>query len=128
MDELVSLLSTGSLSSGPDGWEYASVIIGALGAIGLWVFFTFFAKGAEKRKPAEDCKKFFLMQGNFAEDFTKIVYFYMSIRTLVASLELFGVEGSGFWLFLKTAIGQLVWYRFVYEVIMAVVRKNADKK
>ena len=127
MDELVSLLSSGGLSSGPDGWEYASVIIGALDAIGLWVFFTFIAKGAEKRKPAEDCKKFFMMRGNFAEDLTKIVYFYMSIRTLIASFELFG-ESNGFWEFLKIAIGQLVWYRFIYEVIMAVVRKNSEKK
>ena len=127
MDELVSLLSTGSFGAGPDGWEYASVIIGALGAIGLWALFTFVIKGSEKRNPGKDCKNFFMMKGNFAEDLTKIVYFYMSIRTLIASFELFP-EPNGFWLFLKTAIGQLVWYRFVYEIIMAVVRKNAEKK
>lgn len=125
MDELVSLLSSGGLG-GPDGWEYASVIIGAIGAVGLWVFLTFFSKNAEKRKPGEDCKKFFTMRGNFAEDLTKIVYFYMSIRTLIASFELFSAS-NGFWMFLKTAIGQLIWYRFVYEIIMAVVRKNSSK-
>ena len=125
MDELVSLLSSGSLG-GPDGWEYASVIIGAIGAVGLWVFLAFFSKNAEKRKPGEDYKKFFTMRGNFAEDLTKIVYFYMSIRTLIASFELFSAS-NGFWMFLKTAIGQLIWYRFVYEIIMAVVRKNSSK-
>lgn len=127
MNELVSLLSSGSLSGGPDGWEYASVIIAALAAVGLWVFFTFFAKGAEKRKPGEDCKNLFMMRGNFAGDFAKIVYFYMSFRTLIASFELLSAS-NGFWMFLKTVIGQLIWYRFVYEVIMAVVRKHSEKQ
>ena len=127
MDELVSLLSSGSLSTSPDGWEYASVIIGALGAIGLWALFTFILKGKEKRNAGEDCKNFFLMKGNFAEDLTKIVYFYMSIKTLILSFSLLA-DTNGFWMFLKMAIGQLVWYRLVYEVIMAVIRKHSEKK
>ena len=127
MDELVSLLSTGSLSTGPSGWEYASVIIGALGAVALWAVFTFVVKGKEKRNMGEDCKNFFLMKGNFAEDFAKIVYFYMSIKTLILSFSLFSGT-NGFWEFLKMAVGQLVWYRFVYEVIMAVIRKNKVEK
>lgn len=126
MDELVSLLSTGSFGTGPDGWEYASVIIGALGAIGLWVLFTFVVKGKEKRNPGEDCKNFFLMKGNFAVDLAKIVYFYMSLKTLILSFSLFAGP-NGFWDFIKMAVGQLVWYRFVYEVIVAVVKKHSEK-
>ena len=126
MDSLLSSLSSLSTAvAGPSGWEYASVIIGALGAIGLWILFTFIIKGGEKRKPAEDAKGFFLLRGNFALDLAMIVYWYMSIKTLIASFELLSAPGGyGFWMFLKAVIGQLVWYRFVYEIIKAVVKKN----
>ena len=122
MESLLSSL-TSVVSSGPTGWEYASVIIGALGAIGLWIVFTFVVKSGEKRKPGEDAKKFFLLQGNFALDLAMIVYWYMTIKTLVASFELLSAP-YGFWEFLKVAVGQLIWYRFVYEVIKAVIKKN----
>ncbi len=126
MDSLLSSLSSLSTAvAGPSGWEYASVIIGALGAIGLWILFTFIIKGGEKREPAKEAKGFFLLRGNFALDLAMIVYWYMSIKTLIASFELLSAPGGyGFWMFLKAVIGQLVWYRFVYEVIKAVVKKN----
>ncbi|MBR3329294.1 hypothetical protein IKG29_02050 [Candidatus Saccharibacteria bacterium] len=127
MEELISLLSSGTLGTSPDGWEYASVIIGAIGAIGLWILFTFLIKGNEKRNTGEDCKKFFMMRGNFAEDLTKIVYFYVSLKTLIVSFQLLSLQ-NGFWMFIKTVIGQLIWYRFVYEIIMAIVRKNSGKE
>ena len=127
MDSLLSSLSSLSTAvAGPSGWEYASVILGALGAIGLWIVFTFIVKGGEKRKPAEDAKNFFLLKGNFALDLAMIVYWYMTIKTLVASFELFSAP-YGFWTWVKTVIGQLIWYRFVYEIIKAVVKKNSDK-
>ena len=121
MESLLSSLT--SVVSGPSGWDYASVIIGALGAVGLWIVFTFIVKGGEKRKPGEDAKKFFLFQGNFALDLAMIIYWYLTIRTLVASFELLSAP-YGFWEFLKTVIGQLVWYRFVYEVVKAIIKKN----
>lgn len=126
MDSLLSSLSSLSTAvAGPSGWEYASVIIGALGAIGLWILFTFIIKGGEKREPAKEAKGFFLLRGNFALDLAMIVYWYMSIKTLIASFELLSAPGGyGFWMFLKAVIGQLIWYRFVYEIIKAVVKKN----
>lgn len=126
MDSLLSSLSSLSTAvAGPSGWEYASVIIGALGAVGLWILFTFIIKGGEKREPAKEAKGFFLLRGNFALDLAMIVYWYMSIKTLIASFELLSAPGGyGFWMFLKAVIGQLIWYRFVYEVIKAVVKKN----
>lgn len=125
MDSLLSSL-TSSLTTavaGPSGWEYASVIIGALGAIGLWIVFTFIIKGGEKRKPAEDCKNFFLLRGNFALDLAMIVYWYMTLKTLIGSFELLSAP-YGFWSWVKLVFGQLIWYRFVYEIIKAVVKKN----
>ena len=126
MDELTSLFDlTSSTISGPSGWEYASVIIGALGAVALWILFAFVIKGGEKRNPAAEAKGFFLFRGNFVLDLAMIVYWYMTLRTLIASLALLG-EPYGFWEFIKTVVGQLIWYRFVYEIIKAVVKK-ADK-
>ena len=125
MNELFSLLSESGLTTGPDGWEYASIIIGALGALGLWVYLAFFRKGGEKRKPGEAIKNFFCMRGNFAEDMTQIVYFYASIKLFISSLQIISFD---FWTFLKTLVGQLVLYRFFYEVIMALVRKHSEKK
>ena len=125
MDELISFLSTSDVITGPNGWEYASVIIGALGAIGLWVYLAFFRKGTEKRKPSEVLKNFFCMRGNFAEDMTQIVYFYASIKLFISSLQIISFD---FWTFLKTLVGQLILYRFLYEVIMALVRKHSEKK
>lgn len=126
MSDLLSSLSSLSTlsSSSTSGWVYASVIIGACGAVGLWIFLTFFAKGREKRNVSEDVKNFFTVKGGFAEDLAKIVYFYMSIKTLIASFELLSSPSNGFWLFLTTAVGQLIWYRFVYEVIIAVIKKK----
>lgn len=123
-----SLLSSFGVSTGPSGWEYAGVILGALGAVALWFVFTFIikGKGEGKRNIVEDIKNFFTMKGNFALDLAMIVYWYMTIRTLISSFGLFGTA-NGFWEFLKTVIGQLVWYRFVYEIIKAIVKKNADK-
>lgn len=122
------LLSAFGVSSGPSGWEYAGVILGALGAIALWFVFTFIikAKGEGKRNIVEDIKNFFTMKGNFALDLAMVVYWYMTIKTLICSFELFG-SANGFWNFLKTVIGQLIWYRFVYEIIKAIIKKNADK-
>lgn len=124
MDSLLSSLSSLSTAvAGPSGWEYASVIIGALGAIGLWILFTFIIKGGEKREPAKEAKGFFLLRGNFALDLAMIVYWYMTLKTLIASFELLSAP-YGFWTWLKTVIGQLIWYRFVYEIIKAIVKKN----
>lgn len=127
MDELTTLFNnlSSSISSGPSGWEYASVIIGAIGAVALWAVFSFVIKGGEKRNPAKEAKEFFLFRGNFALDLAMIVYWYMTLRTLIASFELLSAP-YGFWEFIKVAVGQLVWYRFVYEIIKAVVKK-ADK-
>ncbi len=127
MDSLLSSLSSlTTAAAGPSGWEYASVILGAIGAIGLWIVFTFVIKGGEKRDVAKDTKGFFLLRGNFALDLAMIVYWYMTIKTLIASFELFSAP-YGFWEFLKVAVGQLIWYRFVYEIIKAIVKKNSDK-
>jgi hypothetical protein len=124
MDSLLSSLSSLTTAvAGPSGWEYASVIIGALGAIGLWILFTFIIKGGEKREPAKEAKGFFLLRGNFALDLAMIVYWYMTLKTLIASFELLSAP-YGFWTWLKTVIGQLIWYRFVYEIIKAIVKKN----
>lgn len=125
MESLLSSLTT--VVSGPSGWEYASVILGALGAIGLWIVFTFVVKGNEKRNPGEDAKKFFLFQGNFALDLAMIIYWYLTIRTLISSFELLSAP-YGFWEFLKVAVGQLIWYRFVYEVVKAVIKKNNNNQ
>ena len=118
----------GGLTIGPSGWEYAGVILGALGAVALWFVFNFIikGKGEGKRNLVEDIKNFFKMKGCFALDLAMIVYWYMTIRTFVSAFDLFGTN-NGFWEFLKTVIGQLVWYRFVYEIIKAIVKKNADK-
>ena len=60
MDELFTSLNALSRAAAePSGWEYASIIIGALGAIALWAFLAFFRKGGEKRKPGETIKNFF---------------------------------------------------------------------
>ena len=123
MDDLLSSLTKLSSLSEPTGWEYASIIIAAVVALGLWAYLAFFKKG-EKRKPGETIKNFFMMKGNFAEDLTKIVYFYMSIKTAIYSLQYISLD---FWTFVKIFVGQLVWYRFVYEIIMAVIRKKSDK-
>ena len=125
MDSLLSSLSSLSSYSGPDGWEYASVIIGALGAIGLWVVFTFVIKGGEKRKPGEETKGFFLFRGNYALDLAMIIYWYLTIKTLIVSFELLSAP-YGFWEFLKVVVGQLIWYRSVYEVVKAVIKKNKE--
>ena len=125
MEDLISSLS-GLTSVGPSGWEYASVIIGALGAVGLWILFTFVIKGGEKRNVTADAKGFFLFRGNFALDLAMIVYWYMTLRTLISSFELLSAP-YGFWEFIKVVVGQLIWYRFVYEVIKAVVKKNCEK-
>ena len=123
--DLSSLLDLSTVSAGPSGWEYASIILGAIGAVGLWILFTFVIKGGEKRKPAEEAKGFFLFRGNFALDLAMIVYWYMTIRTFIASFELLKLSGGyGFWEFLKAVVGQLVWYRFVYEIIKAIIKKN----
>ncbi|MBR3254488.1 hypothetical protein IKF88_02030 [Candidatus Saccharibacteria bacterium] len=124
MEDLLTSLTTGLTSTGPNGWEYASVIIGALGAVCLWVLFTFVIKGGEKRTPAAEAKGFFLFRGNFALDLAMIVYWYMTLRTLISSFELLSAP-YGFWEFIKVVVGQLIWYRFVYEIIKAVVKKNS---
>ena len=123
MEDLLSSL-TGLTSTGPSGWEYASVIIGAIGAVVLWILFTFVIKGGEKRNAASEAKGFFLFRGNFALDLAMIVYWYMTLRTLIASFELLAAP-YGFWEFIKTVVGQLIWYRFVYEIIKAIVKKNS---
>ncbi len=122
------LLSAFGVSAGPSGWEYAGVILGALGAVALWFVFTFIikAKGEGKRNIVEDIKNFFTLKGNFALDLAMVVYWYMTIKTLIVSFDLFGAP-NGFWNFIKTVFGQLIWYRFVYEIIKAIVKKNADK-
>lgn len=116
------------LVSGPSGWEYAGVILGALGAVALWFVFNFIikGKGEGKRDLVEDIRNFFKMKGNFALDLAMVVYWYMTIRTFISAFALFDTA-NGFWNFLKTVIGQLVWYRFVYEIIKAIIKKNADK-
>jgi len=125
MYSLLSSLSDVAIASGSktEGWEYASVIIGAIGAVALWALFTFVIKGGEKRNLGAEAKGFFLFRGNFALDLAMIVYWYVTLRTLIASFALLEYS-DGFWNFVKVVIGQLVWYRFVYEVIKAVVKKN----
>lgn len=125
MYSLLSSLSDVAVAGGgkTEGWEYASVIIGAIGAIALWALFTFVIKGGEKRNLGAEAKGFFLFRGNFALDLAMIVYWYVTIKTLILSFSLLQLS-NGFWEFIKIAVGQLIWYRFVYEVIKAVVKKN----
>lgn len=123
MEDYLSSLTNISTAVGPSGWEYASVIIGAIGAIGLWALFNFVIKGGEKRNLAADAKGFFLFRGNFALDLAMIIYWYLTLKTLIASFELFRLP-YGFWEFVKEVVGQLIWYRFVYEIIKAIIKKN----
>ncbi len=105
---------------GPNGWEVAGSILGALGALAIFAFFAYFKKDGEKRKIVDDLKNFSLFKANFAEDLASIIYYYLSIKVVFASCKNFGTS-YGFWYFLVELVGQLVWYRFVYEVVKAIL-------
>jgi hypothetical protein len=109
--------------TGPSGWQIAGIVIGVLGALGIFAYFTFFAKGAEKKSFGEWCKGLFTMKGNFALDLAKIILYYMSIKLVITSFEPVAAGSAhAFYHFVVDVIGGLVWYRFVYEIITAVVK------
>ena len=126
MDSLLNSLS--SLESAAKGvstfnaaqsWQICTVIIAGLGAAALFVFFTYLKKGAEKRKIGEDAKNFFLFKGNWGLDLASIVYYFISIETVMRALQTLTTGGDP-WGFFRLMF-ELVFIRFVYEAATAII-------
>ncbi len=130
MDELLTAFSkAGSLTAGPDGWVVAGCVIGAICALGLFGYCKWFKKGADNKALGEDIKNFFTMKGNFAADLATILYIYMTVKCVITSIEYLTLGGnSAFWNFLTALVGGVVWYRFVYECVMAVLKGLKKEK
>lgn len=126
MDSLLNSLS--SLESAAKGastfdantsWKICTLIIGALATAGLFLYFTYFKKGS-KRKIGDDIKNFFLFKANFAEDLARIVFYYISIETVMNSLKTLTTGGDP-WGFFR-GLFELFFIRFVYEAALAIIR------
>ncbi|MBR5027002.1 hypothetical protein IKX64_00165 [Candidatus Saccharibacteria bacterium] len=108
-------------------WQICTIIISALGALALFAFFTYFKKGAEKRKVGEDLKNFFLFKGNWAEDLARLVFYYVSISYAMSALQTLTTGGDP-WGFFE-GVFYLVFIRFVYEAAVTIIRFcKGDKK
>lgn len=108
-------------------WKICTIIIAALGALALFAFFTYFKKGAEKRKIGEDLKNFFLFKGNWAEDTAKLVFYYVSIEYIMQALKTLTTGGDPWGFF--GLLFHLVFIRFVYEAALTIIRFcKGDKK
>ncbi|MBO7664291.1 hypothetical protein J6S46_00290 [Candidatus Saccharibacteria bacterium] len=126
-----ALRSLDSAKSGFDAnlsWQICTIVIAALGTAALFIFFTYFKKGAAKRKPAEDIKNFFLFKGNFAEDLARICFYYVSISFFMEALKTLTTGGDP-WAFFEKVF-YLVFVRFVYEAALTIIRfcKSNTKK
>lgn len=130
MDDLSSFLTTAAkYSAGPDGWLIAGCVLGALGALAIFAYGKWFKKGADSKNLVDDVKNFFLMKENAAADLAKILYWYLSIKCVIVSIELLTLGGSSaFWNFLTSLVGGLVWYRFVYECVKAILAFVSKKE
>ena len=122
--DLYSLLdtvsSTGSSFNPETSWTICTIIISALGAAGLFTFFTYLKKGAEKRNFGEDIKNFFLFKGNWAEDLAKLSFYYISINYIMDALKSLTTYGDP-WTFFELMF-YLVFIRFVYEAALTIIR------
>ncbi|MBR6532501.1 hypothetical protein IKT64_01895 [Candidatus Saccharibacteria bacterium] len=107
-------------------WQICTIVLGAIVTAALFIFFTYFKKGAEKRKPAEDVKNFFLFKGNFAEDLARICFYYVSFTYLMNGLKTLTTYGQP-WAAFETFF-YLVFIRFVYEAAIAIIRFCKGKK
>lgn len=127
--DLTSLTSLTSLFSGykMSGWQIAGIIVGALGALGIFFFFNYFKKDAPRKDLVGDLKKFFTMKENFASDLAKIVFYYASIKCFFTACSY--VEAS-IWYAFVSLVGSLVLYRVLYELVDVLIRiwKNGEKK
>ncbi len=118
---LKGLTDSGSGGFDPDtSWMICKIVIAALGTIALFVFFTYLKKGKEKRNFVEDIKNFCLFKGSFAIDLAKIVFYYMSIATLMDALKTLTTGGDP-WGFFELLFS-LVFIRFVYETVLVGLR------
>ncbi len=109
-------------------WKICTIVIAALATAALFIFFTYFKKGAEKRKPAEDIKNFFLFKGSFAEDLARIAFYYMSIEKFLVALKTLTTGGDPWGFF--SLLFEMVFIRFVYETVLVGLRfcKSNTKK
>lgn len=130
LDSLVnSALATSGVKSGfnaVQSWQICTLLISAIGAAGLFIFFTYFKKGDKKRDLVEDIKKFTMF--NCVDDLAKIVYYYVSIMYAMNALETLTTGGDP-WGFFGT-IFQLVFIRFVYKTALIIIdfcRSNTKK-
>ncbi len=116
-----SALSTAGVSTfdAATSWKICTVIIAGLGAAALFIFFTYFKKGAAKRKAGEDIKNFFLFKGSWALDLASIVYYFISIETIMHALQTLTTGGDP-WGFFRLMF-ELVFIRFVYEAAKAII-------
>lgn len=112
--------SSASTFDAATSWKICTLVIGALGTAALFIFFTYFKKGAEKRKPAEDIKNFFTFKGSFAEDLARICFYYVSIMFFMNALQTLTTGGDP-WGFFELVF-HLVFVRFVYEAALAIIR------
>lgn len=109
--------STTSGFNAVQSWQICTILISALGAAGLFIFFTYFKKGAKKRDLVEDIKKFAIF--NSVDDLAAIVYYYVSIMFTMNALETLTTGGDPWGFF--GLIFHLVFVRFVYKVVLTVV-------
>lgn len=120
-------VSTNTGFNAEQSWQICTLIISALGALGLFAFFTYFKKGAEKRKIGDDIKNFFLFKGNWAEDLARLVFYYISIFYALTALKTLTTGGDP-WGFFE-GVFYLVFIRFVYEAAVTIIRFcKGDKK
>ncbi|MDO4760119.1 MAG: hypothetical protein Q4A33_02345 [Candidatus Saccharibacteria bacterium] len=134
MDSLYNSILGELTSTGNGGfdantsWKICTIVLCALGTAALFIFFTYFKKGAEKRKPADDIKNFFLFKGNFAEDLARICFYYVSLQYVMDGLKTLTTGGDPWGFF--SLIFHLVFIRFVYEAALTIIRfcKSNTKK
>ena len=115
-----SVATTGvSTFDAATSWKICTVIIAGLGAAALFAFFAYIKKGGEKRKIGEDLKNLFLFKGNWALDLASIVFYFISIETIMHALQTLTTGGDP-WGFFRLMF-ELVFIRFVYEAAKAII-------
>ena len=100
-------------------WQICTIVLGAIVTATLFIFFTYFKKGGAKRKIGEDLKNLFLFKGNWALDLASIVFYFVSIETIMRALQTLTTGGDP-WGFFRLMF-ELVFIRFVYEAAKAII-------